>query len=79
MGSMFWSVFHDAGEEYHRLGYSLALSASLFGHVATATLPHRYAKITQRLAAHALTYIIKQPLIREKILTLFAYEDTPCS
>ena len=59
---MFWSVFHDAGEEYHRLGYSLALSASLFGHVATATLPHRYAKIAQRLAAHALTYIIKQPL-----------------
>ncbi|MDE5929662.1 MAG: hypothetical protein K2F74_04980, partial [Muribaculaceae bacterium] len=48
--------------KYHRLGHSLALFSILLSHSAKALLLHRMKKITQRLTALALTFIVEPAL-----------------
>ncbi|MDE6130263.1 MAG: hypothetical protein K2F74_01600, partial [Muribaculaceae bacterium] len=49
--------------KYHRLGHSLALFSVLLSHSAKALLPQSPKKITQRLTALALTFIVEPALI----------------
>ena len=49
-------------KSYIRLGHSLALFFSSFGHDGTPSLPHDLKKITQRLTALPLTFIVEPAL-----------------
>ncbi|WP_289712217.1 hypothetical protein, partial [uncultured Muribaculum sp.] len=55
-----------------RLGHSLALFFSSFGHDGTPSLPQELKKITQQLTALPLTFIVV-PALRCKISILSYY------
>ena len=48
-------------------GHSSALFNPFFGHDGTPSLPHHVSKISRRLTALTLTYIIKQALSRSNV------------
>ena len=59
-------------ERYHRLGHSSALFFTLFGHDGAPSLPQTMKKMTQRLTALQLTFIVEPALRAYRVLFLSA-------